>query len=182
MWCNSYFKKLNSLCLFLLFVAVSFADAAPTDWHSELPHAKPVGQGELRWFGLSIYTAILWSEHRPFEPQSPFALQLTYHRHITKERFVNTSLEEIKRLSGQRFTADKLREWEMLMSQAFPDVDDGDQLIGIFIPYRGCRFYDKNGLRTEIDDLEFAQVFFAIWLDPRSKDSDLRNHLLGIVR
>ena len=148
MWCNFYCKKLNLLCLIWLLLVVLPADAAAPDWHSALPQARLVGQGELRWFGLSIYTAILWSEQNPFDTQHPFALQLTYHRHISRERFVNTSIEEIKRLFGQRFTADKLREWETLMSQAFPDVDDGDQLIGIFIPYQGCRFYDKNGLRT----------------------------------
>jgi len=149
------------------------------DWHEELPQARPTGQGEMRWFGLSIYSATLWSEHRPFDPRAPFALQLVYHRHINHDRIVHTSIEEIERLYEGRFTAEKLKQWEALMSRAFPDVSDGDQLVGIFIPGHGCRFYDGHGLITDIADVEFAQAFFAIWLDPRTKDRHLRDSLLG---
>jgi len=180
MCCNSYFKNLRLICALIFLLNVCPAQANDRNWQTEMPQAKLVGQGELHWFGLSIYSATLWSEHIPFDEHAPFALELTYHRHISSERFVNTSLEEIKRLSGSTFSADKLREWEVLMSRAFPDVNDGDQLIGIFIPNQGCRFYDRNGLRSDIRDPDFAKAFFAIWLDPRSKDSELRNHLLGI--
>lgn len=180
MSCNSCCKKLKLICAALLVLCS--ASVLANDWHAELPQAKPLGQGELRWFGFSIYSATLWSEHVPFDQTAPFALELTYHVHVTRERFVQTSLDEIKRLFDQRFSADKLKNWEALMSQAFPEVHDGDQLIGIFIPHQGCRFYDRSGLRIDIRDPEFAEAFFAIWLDPRSKDSKLRQHLLGITR
>jgi len=165
-----------------LLLALCAAPVLASDWHEELPQAKAVGQGELSWFGLSIYSAVLWSEHQPFNPQQPFALQLTYHRHITGERIARVSIDEIKRLFKQRFSADRLEQWEQAMSRAFPDVNDGDQLVGIFIPHRGCRFYDGKSRTAEISDPEFAEAFFAIWLDPRSKDSSLREHLLGISR
>jgi len=158
------------------------APALARDWHLELPQAKVVGQGELHWFGLSIYSAALWSATSPFDRDAPFALELTYHRHINSTYFVQTSIEEIKRLGDQRFSADKLKHWEVLMSKVFPNVNEGDQLIGIFIPQQGCRFYDGNGLLADIDDPEFARAFFAIWLDQRTKDSSLREHLLGIAR
>jgi len=167
----------NNLVVFLLLLIS--ANAWSTDWHEALPDAKPVGQGELRWFGFKIYSAKLWSQRVPFESHAPFALELTYHRHISREHFVKTSSEEIQRLFEQRFTADKLHEWENLMSRAFPDVNEGDQLIGIFIPGQGCRFYDKNGLLAEINDPQFAEAFFSIWLDPRTKDTELRAQLLG---
>ena len=154
--------------------------AQARDWHAELPQAKVVGQGELHWFGLSIYSARLWSERSPFDDNAPFALELTYHRHINSAWFVQASSREIKRLSDQRFSADKLQHWEALMSRAFPNVNDGDQLIGIFIPQHGCRFYDAGTLLAEINDPEFARAFFAIWLDPRTQDSSLREHLLGL--
>ena len=175
----------NSCCINLksAFVAgmltLCALNAGAADWHDELPKAQVNGRGELRWFGLSIYSATLWSEHQPFDVQSPFALQLTYHRHISGERIVRTSIEEMDRLYEHRFSADKLKQWQALMSRAFHDVNDGDQLIGIFIPGHGCRFYDAHGMTADIGDPEFAQAFFAIWLDPRSKDSDLRANLLG---
>ena len=164
-------------------VAAVLFCAAPVqarDWHADLPQAKVVGQGELHWFGLSIYSATLWSESKPFNLAAPFALELTYHRSISGARFVRTSIEEMRRLSDQTVSADKLQRWEALMSRAFPNVQDGDQLIGIFIPQQGCRFYDATKLLVEIDDPEFARAFFAIWFDPRSQDSSLRANLMGI--
>ncbi len=163
-----------------LLLALVCPPATALDWHTELPFAQPIGQGEFRWFGFHIYTATLWSGHKPFDESTPFALELTYHCHISRDRFVQSSMDEIRRIFGQRFSADKLRGWEALLSQAFPDVNDGDQLIGIFIPHQGCRFYDKNGLRVSIDDPEFARAFFAIWLDPHTRDNRLREQLLGL--
>ena len=155
---------------------------APKDWHAELPEAQALGQGEFHWFGLSIYSATLWSQRKPFDRHAPFALQLTYHRHIGAQRFVDTSMDEIRRLAEQNnasVSADQLRKWESYLSRTFPDVSNGDQLIGIFIPGKGCRFYSRDRLLSEIDDPEFADAFFSIWLDPQSRDSELREQLLG---
>ena len=57
---------------------------------------------------------------------------------------------------------------------------EGDELIGVYLPQRGCRFYGKNTALGEIADVELAQAFFAIWLDPKTKDSTLRANLLGL--
>lgn len=178
MSCNSCCINLKSLLLAGL-LALSSVGASAADWHEELPQATIIGHGELSWFGLSLYSATLWSEHQPFDRHAAFALQLVYHRHISGTRIVHTSLDEMERLFAHRFTADKLTQWQALMSRAFHDVDDGDQLIGLFIPGHGCRFYDAHGLTADIADPEFAEAFFAIWLDPRSKDSALRADLLG---
>ena len=175
---NFFFKKINWLTV-LLLIALANESAFATDWRETLPDAKLVGQGQLRWFGLKIYTAHLWAQRLPFDRHAPFALELTYHRHISGERFVKASSEEIQRLFGQQFSADKLHDWESQMSRAFPDVNDGDELVGIFIPNQGCRFYDNKKLLAEINDPEFAEAFFSIWLDPRTKDTELRAQLLG---
>lgn len=176
--------KIAACCAVLWFLTPLAMAAAVVaqDWHTEIPQAKAVGHGELHWFGLRIYSATLWSEHYPFDARAAFALELTYQRHISGERFVQTSLDEIKRLSEQQFSADKLKLWETQMTRAFHDVNDGDQLIGIFIPGHGCRFYDSTRLLADIDDPEFAHAFFDIWFNPRTKDSSLRAHLLGLNR
>lgn len=156
--------------------------ACAADWHAELPQAKEVGQGELRWFGLKIYSASLWSEQLPFDQDAPFALKLTYHRHITREKFADVSIDEIRRLFEHRYSEEKLQQWRKLIVSALYDVNEGDQIIGIYQPQKGCRFYDSNKLLADINDPEFAQAFFAIWLDPRSKDSKLREHLLSLSK
>ena len=188
MLCNFCFTSRKAALFALLAVALLAAvpvgaqQNAMNDWHGELPQAQAVGQGEFRWFGLSIYGATLWSSHKPFDRHAPFALQLTYHRHIGAQRFVDTSIDEMRRLAAKNnapLSADQLRKWESYLSRTFPDVSNGDQLIGIFIPGKGCRFYSRDRLLSEIDDPEFADAFFSIWLDPQSRDSELREQLLG---
>ncbi len=148
-------------------------------WQQQLPGMQQVGHGQLSWFGLPIYSAVLWSEHLPMNPNAQFALQLTYHRRISSERFVQISMEEIRRLSAGRFPAPRLQQWEHTLRQVFPDVVEGDQLIGVYLPQHGCRFYNQHVLIADIPDVEMAQAFFSIWLDERSQDRELRAQLLG---
>jgi hypothetical protein len=176
------FKKgigVGALLLAALLAIPMSSPAQANVWREQLPQAKPLGSGDLRWFGLKIYTAKLWSEQTRFDPNSQFALELTYHRSISREQFVSSSLDEITRLFGNRYPAPTLKRWEAEMQRAFIDVKEGDQLIGVYLPNVGCRFYSSRQLLAEIRDPEFAKAFFAIWFDERTKDSGLRAQLLG---
>jgi len=144
-----------------------------------LPDARLVGEGQLRFFGFRIYDARLWSPTSPLRPQTPFALELTYHRAISRDDFVRTSLEEIQRLAGATLDSTQLRQWRVEMQQAFVDVTPGERITGVYLPGQGCRFYVNDRLHHEVRDPLFADAFFAIWLDPRSRDQKLRRNLLG---
>ena len=148
-------------------------------WQDDIPQPKLVGHAELRWFGLRIYKAALWSNHVPFDATQSFALELTYERNISRERIVQTSIDEIRRLFAGRFNDDQINRWTTIMSGTFVDVKEGDQLTGVYVAGVGCRFYSRERLLAEVRDLDFAHAFFAIWLDPRSKDQQLRRRLLG---
>ncbi|MFZ6800206.1 chalcone isomerase family protein [Undibacterium sp. Di24W] len=165
-------------------VVICSALSAQADvWRKDLPQAKLVGSGEFTWWGLSIYSARLWQESGispiTFNPQQSFALEITYHKSISRERFVDTSIDEIKRLHGDSFNAEQMQQWRSYMAKAFTDVKIGDQLIGVHIPQFGCRFYSQSKLLAEIPDEKFSKAFFSIWLDPRSKDNQLRTKLTG---
>lgn len=182
MLCNLPCKKMfkNSRHFILAFVlSASAALAHAALWQQEIPQAKILGSGDLRWFGLHIYSAKLWSESPVFDPRASFALEITYQKNISRERFVDTSIDEIKRLRGDTIGAEVLQRWKLHMEKAFTDVKPGDQLIGIHLPKIGCRFYSRDKLLAEIKDTEFADAFFSIWFDPRSKDSALRKQLTG---
>jgi hypothetical protein len=148
-------------------------------WQQDLPQAKVLGSGDLRWFGLHIYSAKLWTESHTFDAKASFALELTYQKNISRERFVDTSIDEIKRLRGDTIGVEVLQRWKAHMEKSFTDVKSGDQLIGVHLPKIGCRFYSRDKLLAEIKDPEFAEAFFSIWFDPRSKDSGLRKQLTG---
>ncbi|MCQ4261374.1 hypothetical protein CXK91_01565 [Stutzerimonas stutzeri] len=152
---------------------------AEANWRELVPKARLIGEGQLRFFGLRIYDARLWSEAAPLQARTPFALELTYHRSISRDDLVRTSLEEIQRFSSEPLDAEQLLRWRADMQQAFVDVQAGDRITGIFLPGRGCRFYVNDRLQHEVVDPLFAEAFFAIWLDPRSRDQKLRRNLLG---
>jgi len=153
--------------------------AQAASWREELPAAVRLGGGELRWFGLRIYHATLWAEQQPFQPQRAFALQLQYHRSISRERLADTSLDEIRRLSRKLPDSATLARWRSTLLNAFTDVSAGDELIGVYRPGLGMRLYNQRQLLSEIDDPALAQAFFGIWLDQRSRDQSLRQQLIG---
>jgi hypothetical protein len=171
-------KNILRAGIFCIACMTNFSVSA-TEWRKEMPMAKLIGSGEFTWWGLSIYTAKLWQETSSFNPQEKFSLEITYHKTISRDRFVETSIDEIKRLHGSKFSPETLAQWRLHMQKSFTDVKSGDQLIGVSVPNYGCRFYSNKKLIAEIPDEKFAAAFFSIWLDTRSKDSDLRRHLLG---
>ena len=64
------------------------------------------------------------------------------------------------------------------MLRSFVDVKPGDQLLGVYLPGIGVRFFARSGLTAEIRDEAFARAFFAIWLDARTRAPKLRENLL----
>jgi hypothetical protein len=75
-----------------------------------------------------------------------------------------------------------MARWEREMLQAFVDVRAGDRITGVYVPAEGARFYVGENLRHVVKDEAFAEAFFAIWLDPRTRDPQLRDQLLGIAK
>ena len=132
------------------------------------------GSGEMSWFGFSLYRATLWVAGDSLEA-SASALQLDYRRDIPSQRLVQTSLDEMRRLGADEA---QLARWEADLRRVFPDVKEGDSIVGVHLPGRGARFFHQGRLTGEIDDAEFARRFFAIWLDPASRSPTLRSALL----
>lgn len=151
-------------------------------WQESLPNARLVGSGELRLFGFRIYSAQLWSPTVPLQDDAAFALHLTYHRTLSREDLVSASLKEIRRLNGNSLSDVQLQRWQAEMRRAFVDVEPNAQITGVYLRDQGARFYAGPQLLHEIADPEFARAFFAIWLDPRTRNPELRSRLLGGMR
>lgn len=163
-----------TLCLLLIV-----AGNASADWRPAVPGARLVGAGEFTWFGLSLYSARLWSPVAAPDWQQPFALELTYHRTLSRDTLVEASVKEMRRLGGGTLDAATLERWAGEMNGAFVDVRPGMRITGVYLPGRGSRFYVDDQLRREVADPAFARAFFAIWLDPRARDPQLCQRLLG---
>lgn len=163
--------------LWILLLASTTTLAA--GWREAVPNAQIVGSGDFRLYGFRIYTARMWSTTRPLQADKPFALELTYHRSISREDLVDASIDEIKRTSGAQVTDVQLTTWRAQMERSFVDVKEGTKIVGVSLPGREARFYVGNKLHHVIADPVFAKAFFDIWLAPDTRNSDLRNKLLG---
>lgn len=172
---NSWRKVTTTLLMLLCLGSMS----AQASWRTAVPDAQVIGQGELSMFGFRIYSARLLGASAQFDPQQPFALELTYHRAISRDDLVEASLDQISRQTAIAPTSEQLQGWQVEMQKAFVDVDSGQQIIGVYLPGRGSQFYVGEQLQHEIADPLFAQAFFAIWLGTDTSEPDLRKQLLG---
>jgi len=168
---------MKRLLAVILLLCATAAHALPDPARTLAAQWSALGQGEMRWFGLRLYSAELWSSRERFDPESMYALSLRYARSFDGQRLSSASIDEMRRL-GYKDDA-QLARWQQTMNRVFPDVKEGDVLTGVYLPEKGAVFYLGNRLLEEVADPAFAQAFFAIWLDPRTREPGLRRQLLG---
>ncbi|MFJ4064664.1 chalcone isomerase family protein [Pseudomonas sp. NPDC089996] len=144
-----------------------------------MPAAQLAGSGDFTWFGLRLYTARLWRAEGAGIWEAPFALELTYHRSLSRNTLVQASIDEIQRLANRPLPAATVRQWSATLAQALVDVRPGMRITGLYLPGKGCRFYVDGQLTEAVPDPAFARAFFSIWLAPRARDAGLREQLLG---
>jgi hypothetical protein len=141
---------------------------------------RKVGSGELRWLGLPIYDASLWTStgrYTGFGPGETVALSLWYQRAFRRDDLVRITETAWKKL-GQPEAAQRDR-WLAELRRAWSDVTPGSNVTTVVMPSGPTRFYDQRGRFAQVDDPAFGPAFLAIWLNPRSVVSDLRQQLLG---
>jgi len=170
---------MRRLILLAWFVSAS-AQALPEVIRAGEPGWRQWGSGEMTWFGISLYRATLWVAGAGADPEnlpgsSSIALQLDYRRDIPRERLVQSSLDEMRRLGADEA---QLARWASDLRRVFPEVKEGDSIVGVHHPGRGASFYHRGQASGEIVDAEFARRFFAIWLDPDTRSPSLRTALL----
>ena len=160
--------------LWLLLFVTSTALALPEALRAGDSRWQRWGSGAMTWFGFSLYTATLWVAGDD-PANAPTALQLDYQRDIPRERLVETSVDEMRRLGADEA---QLERWRPELQRVFPDVREGDSIVGVHFPGRGASFYFRGQPSGNVDDPEFSRHFFAIWLDPQSRSPELRAALL----
>ena len=146
------------------------ASAPPAPVAARVPEARLAGSGDLRWFGLKVYSAQLWVGREGMRAtqraSSPFALELTYATALKGALIAERSVQEIERLGFG--DAPRRERWHEAMRRLFPDVGRGDRLTGVHEPGRGARFSLNDRALGSVDDPEFADAFFGIWFDART--------------
>ena len=176
-----------SCCLLALLLGLGLPGAGAVS-ASGLPdpvidHQYPlrlVGAGELRWLGIPIYDASLWtSSGRPsaVTDGETVALSLWYQRSFTRDQLLEIT-EKAWRKLGDVEPAQRER-WLAQLGRFWTDVAPGQNVTTVVLPAGPTRFYDQQGRFGQVDDPAFGPAFLSIWLDPRSVVGDLRIRLLG---
>jgi len=130
------------------------------------------GRGTFRRFGFLVYEATLWAGDDPLRP--PLALRLDYKRSIAGKDIAEASIKEMRK----RVTdAAQLQAWGEQMLRIFPDVSEGDHLLGVW-QADGARFVQGERTLGTVGDPAFARAFFGIWLDEKTSAPELRAALL----
>lgn len=148
---------------------------------AELAQPRLAGTSRYTYWGFDIYQATLWVEpgFRSSEPgRSRFALELHYLRSFKGGDIAQRSIAEMRRVG--EFSDAQAQAWLQAMQAAFPDVAAGDRLTGIHRPGQGARFLANGRPTAEVNDPEFARLFFGIWLSEKTPEPQMRLALLGL--
>jgi len=155
----------------------------PAEVAATLPGARLQGQARLRVWGFAVYDARLWTPADPAAGgaggtgSAPLALELQYLRSFTSTQLADSSLGEMRKHAS--IDAADAARWLQALKNSLPDVQAGDRITGVNKPGSGARFYVNGSLKSEVADPEFARLFFAIWLSPRTSEPAMRDALLG---
>ena len=150
--------------------------------HPQLPGSRLRGEGKLRFLGLGIYQARLWTSPSFRADQAldhPVVLELTYLRDFEGDTIAQRSLDEMRR-AGPLSEAQAQR-WLAAMQRLFPNVRSGERVTGMHQPGQGASFWVDGRPLGEIADPEFGRRFFGIWLAPSTSQPGLRLSLLGLA-
>jgi Chalcone isomerase-like len=140
--------------LLLALAAAPFAAFANTDPTAGL---KRWGNGQFRRFGFLVYEATL-----------------DYKRTLAGAAIADASVKEMRALGADEAA---LKRWGEQMTRIFPNVKEGDSIIGQYEP-GVARFYFNGRLVGEVAEADFARWFFGIWLDAKTSAPELRAALL----
>jgi hypothetical protein len=163
-----------------LLMMVGAIQAQPLELQSVLPSATLAGRYRFTSWGFEIYEAQLWvapgfkaNEYA----RHAFALELTYLRDFSNAAISQRSLEEMQRQAN--FPNEKLASWHSALHSAFPDVQKGDRITGIYQPDKGTVFLTNGRETGAIADTAFGPLFFGIWLSAQSSEPRMRTALLA---
>lgn len=181
--------RLTKITLLLLWIScLSTAWASSDQILSPLPsnvtknwsNFELVGQTTLRRYGFEVYDSSFWvlgNRTTDYLVKNTCALSITYTRNIRAQQLLSSTKKEWEYLgfAGQY----PLDAWLTILSNIWPDVDKGDQLVIVATPEGKSVFYSNNQVLGTIDDPDFGNAFLSIWLSEKSRYKQNRRELLG---
>ena len=168
-------------CLILIFLTVcAMTVHANSLERIGLPNLILLGESRLTVLFWDIYDARLYVADGSYDPEKPFALSLNYLRGFSGSDITKRSIEEIRKQGfGDELV---LASWQTVLSKIFPDVVEGDEIIGVSDPSKGARFFLNDLLVGTITDQNLSRRFFDIWLSEKTSEPEMRKLLMRVGR
>jgi len=146
---------------------------------NHLTSPKTVGSGRMEYLFWDIYDATLLTHSGSYIAEQPFALKLDYLREFEGKDIAKRSIKEMQRQG--KLDAKTEERWLSLMKNIFPDVKKGTFILGVVDEQRHSHFYSQSGWLGSIEEPQFTQRFFDIWLGKATSEPELRQQLLGEI-
>ena len=150
------------------------AAAKPPELADRVDAPRPIGCHEYSYLFWDLYRAELWTDASAL-PGDSFALSLTYRADFTREKLVETSIEEMARLSGK--PPGSFAGTRSDLERAFRNVSPGDRITAWRAGPDRLRFF-VNGRGTGVLT-RHVDLFLDIWLGKGTRRPEGRADLLA---
>ncbi|MCE9679487.1 chalcone isomerase family protein [Shewanella sp. AS1] len=167
------FFRLASRSLLVPLLLFSFALSA-----SPLNQLQKIGEGEMTYLFWTLYQAELFAQSVPYQSElaQDKALRIRYYRAIDKGDLIQATADQWQHLG---YSDTNIKDWLLPLSQIWPDVEAGDELM-LFVTQDGqSHFYFGEQPIGVIPDPRFGEAFLSIWLSKNTSEPRLRKQLLG---
>lgn len=156
------------------------AMATESEPSAAVPQLTTVGEGSYRYLFWQLYDARLATKDGIFtdyQQSSPVLLELTYKRAISRQQFIDATIEQWQKL--QQSSPEQHQQWAEQLQALWSDVRKGDRLASLLQADGSVVFYFNGDKTGRISDPDFSSAFFNIWLHPDTTAPTLRLKLLA---
>lgn len=160
--------------LLLCLAITAFPAMLPaTPLETVLPGAELRGQATLRYYGLALLQARLYSpEGRPVDWQDEMALEFTYLRKFTESDLVKSTMMEFTRNGAAPPVEDQL-------ARCFDDVGRGDRYLAVSNGPDQVMFWRNQQPMCTLSHPGVKNRFMAIFLGENTQSPAFTRKLLG---
>ena len=174
-------KHMKNLAISFVVLVIGVATTLKVDANTLsnfIEKPQKVGEARLSVLFWDIYDAELVAPQGKYSEDAPFALSLKYLRDFEGDDIASRSVDEMRKLGMTDEI--KLAKWYQKMQQLFPDVKEGQTITGVVDAQQVSHFFIDEQSLGQVNDKEFSQWFFNIWLSEKTSEPKMRAKLLGL--
>ncbi|MES2678211.1 MAG: chalcone isomerase family protein [Pseudomonadota bacterium] len=169
-------QAIKLLATLIFFFSINSANAQSISDYKFCNHYK------FTYFKLKIYDINLCNnQNQSLNYQDlydqDFALIIEYNINVKRQKFAESSMEEIARY--YKLSDLEQKNYYNQLLKVFVDVKPKDQIAAVYQASGVTTFYHNQKETGKITDKNFSKIFLNIWLHPQAHYADMRDDLLS---